>query len=262
MRTSPRVLAIIPARGGSKGLPGKNLAPLSGKPLLRHSIEHAKNTPDVELVVVSTDDDEIATVAEAAGARVVRRPPGLAGDEAPSESALLHVLECLGKEGYQEPDLVLFLQATSPLRRSEDILRAMRCLAEEGADSLFSASPQHGFVWRRRDGVVEPITYDFRSRRRRQDMNGETVVENGSFYLFKPWVLRQLGNRLGGVVTCSRMGFLEALQIDDQTDLELAEWLLTSIRLHGWPLSAHEAPVRRSEAENMWSGKPATGKRP
>jgi len=233
--SEPRILAIIPARGGSKGLPGKNVAPLAGKPLLLHSIEHALAVPSVDLVAVSTDDDAIAAVAEASGARVIRRPPELASDEAPSEGALLHVMERLGDEGYREPDLILFLQATSPLRRSDDVERAVECLLRERADSLFSASPQRGFVWRLRDHGVESITYDFHERKRRQDFDGETVVENGSFYLFKPWVIRRDGNRLGGVVTCCRMGFLETLEIDDRADLELAEWLLTAIRLHGWP---------------------------
>jgi N-acylneuraminate cytidylyltransferase len=235
MRDPQRILAVIPARGGSKGLPGKNIALLSGKPLLAHSIEHSLAVKGIDRVVVSTDDDRIAEAAREAGAHVVERPPELASDAAPSEGALLHALDRVVEEDGHEPDLVLFLQATSPIRRPGDIDRAVRTLVEEGADSLFSASPQHGFVWIVRDRAVESLTYDFRSRKRIQDHDGETVVENGSFYLFKPSVLRTFGNRLGGTVTCVRMGFLEALQIDDGADLELAEWLLAAIRLRGWP---------------------------
>lgn len=235
MRSGPRILAIIPARGGSKGLPGKNIRLLAGKPLLVHSIEHAQSTPGIELVVVSTDDERIAAVAKEAGAAVAIRPAELAGDEAPSETALLHALNQVRDARYRDPDLILFLQATSPIRRSVDIVRALEDFDREAADSLFSASAQVGFVWSKRDRALQALTYDYRERRRRQDLGGETVVENGSFYLFKPWVLRELGNRLGGVVACSRMGFLETLQVDGQEDLELAEWMMQAILLHGWP---------------------------
>lgn len=249
MRDSQRILAVIPARGGSKGLPGKNTVLLAGKPLLAHSIEHALAVRGVDRVVVSTDDDRIAEAARGAGADVVERPQELASDAAPSEGALLHALDRVVEEDGHEPDLVLFLQATSPIRRPGCIDRAVQAVVGEGADSLFSASPQHGFVWRVRGRAVESVTYDFHSRMRRQDLDGETVVENGSFYLFKPRVLRKSGNRLGGTVTCVRMGFLEALQIDDHFDLELAEWLLTAIRLHGWP----------SEPEDWVSHRELTG---
>lgn len=245
MRNSQRILAIIPARGGSKGLPGKNIALLAGRPLVAHSIEHALAVRGVDRVVVSTDDERIAGVARGAGARVVVRPPELASDAAPSEGALLHALDRVVEEDGRAPDLVLFLQATSPIRRPDDIERAVQALVGDGADSLFSASPQHGFVWKVQGRGVDSITYDFRSRKRRQELDGEIIVENGSFYLFKPWVLRTLGNRLGGVVTFVRTGFLEALQIDDRDDLDLAEWLLTAIRLHGWPSEREDVVSRR-----------------
>jgi len=230
-----RVLAVIPARGGSKGIPGKNVALLAGKPLLVHSIEVARSVPAVTGVVVSTDDDVIASTARHAGAEVVTRPAEISGDDASSETALLHVLESRAREGRPDPDVVLFLQATSPIRREGDVVGALRRFESEGADSLFSASPQQGFVWRLRGTSPESTTYDYRCRRRRQELEGETVVENGSFYLFKPWVLRTLGNRLGGVVTFCRMGLLESLQIDEPGDLELAEWVLRAVESFGWP---------------------------
>jgi CMP-N,N'-diacetyllegionaminic acid synthase len=235
--TALRVLAVIPARGGSRGIPGKNLTSLAGKPLLAYSIEHAMAVPQVEKVVVSTDDERIASVAESYGAFVIPRPATLSGDEAPSESALLHALDYLNGRGAADPDIVLFLQATSPFRREGTISAALDKCLREGADSLFSASPQQGFVWRFGRGSLESVTYDFNERFRRQDLGGEYLVENGSFYLFKPWVLRSHGNRLGGVVTCYRMGFIESLQIDEPADVAVAELLLTAIREHGWPVS-------------------------
>ena len=226
-----RCLAIIPARGGSKGIPRKNLRAVGGRPLLAWSIEHARATPEITRVVVSTDDPAIAREAEGHGAEVVVRPPELSGDTATSESALLHVLDTLREaEGY-EPDLVVFLQATSPLRRPGEISSAIGTLLAEEADSLFSATAVHGFVWRRERGAHAwgSFSYDFRNRQRRQDAP-EDVVENGSIYVFRPWVLRQEGNRLGGRIAVHLMDSVDSFQVDEPGDLELMDALLTMRR--------------------------------
>lgn len=219
-----RIVALIPARGGSKSIPRKNLALVAGKPLLAYTVEHALTTPEVDRVVVSTDDGEIARRAAEWGAEVVRRPPRLATDEATSESALVHALDALAQEGY-EPDLVVFLQATSPLRRADDVARAIATLDAEDADSLFSACPVHGFVWRRQGDALTALGYDPRQRPRRQEI-GEDLMENGSIYVFKPWVLHQYDNRLGGRVAVYRMDPLDSFQVDEPADLELVERLL------------------------------------
>lgn len=221
-----KILAIIPARGGSKGIPRKNLQPLAGKPLLAHTIEQARRTPAITRVVVSTDDVEIASVAQQYGAEVIWRPAEISGDTATSEAALLHVLDHLqDNEGY-EPDLVVFLQATSPLRQPHDVQRAIETLQGEQADSLFSACPVHGFVWRREGDRLSSVTYDYRSRPRRQEIGGEDLIENGSIYIFKPWVLRKYGNRLGGKIAVYRMHPLDSFQVDEPDDLKLIEQLL------------------------------------
>jgi len=218
------VLCIIPARGGSKGIPGKNVKMLWGEPLLAHTVRAAREAPSIGRVVVSTDDDGIAGAAERLGAEVVRRPPEISGDAAPSEAALLHVLEHLrDREGY-EPALVVFLQATSPLRAPGAVQEAIDTLRNEGADSLFSACPLHGFVWRRRGGSVESFSYDYGNRPRRQDA-GEDLVENGSIYVFRPWILHRHGNRLGGKIAVYLMDPVESLQIDEPADMDLMEKL-------------------------------------
>src|SRR5437868_3714304 len=132
---TPAIIAIIPARGGSKRLPGKNLRRLAGLPLVVHSIRHALRAAAVSETYVSTDDEEIARVSLAEGATVARRPPELATDQATSESALLHVLDERKKQGLPDPDLVVFLQCTSPWRRAGDIDGAIAALVEAGADS-------------------------------------------------------------------------------------------------------------------------------
>jgi CMP-N-acetylneuraminic acid synthetase/3-deoxy-D-manno-octulosonate 8-phosphate phosphatase KdsC-like HAD superfamily phosphatase len=261
-----KVLCIIPARGGSKGIPRKNLKLLAGKPLLAHSILHAKQTPSIARIVVSTDDDEIAAVAREWGAEVVPRPPEISGDKASSESALLHTLDTLQStpelqvsglrshpsppapqaSGFSpqpsapspssdlrpltsvlyQPDLVVFLQATSPMRAPDDIQRAIETLKRDGADSLLSVGPVHGFVWRvEKDGSTRSFSYDHLHRPRRQDAP-EDLIENGSLYIFKPWVLRKYNNRLGGKIALHRMSVLDSFQIDEPGDFELLEALM------------------------------------
>lgn len=219
-----KVLALIPARGGSKGIPRKNVRIVAGRPLLAHSITAARATPAITRVAVSTDDPEIGRVAQAYGAEVLWRPPEISGDTASSESALLDALTQLRTlEGYT-PDLVVFLQATSPLRQADDIQKAVTILMAEQADSLFSACPQQGFVWRRERGTLESFTYDYRARRVRQDAP-EDLMENGSIYVFKPWVLERLGHRLGGKIAVYPMEIYDSFQIDEPADLDLMEAL-------------------------------------
>ncbi len=220
------VLALILARGGSKGLPGKNLRPLLGLPLLAHSVRQARAAQGVSRVIVSTDDDGIADVARHHGAEVITRPAAISGDSASSESALLHALDRLrAQEGWQ-PDLVCFLQCTSPIRAHDDIDRALDTLHAEGADSLLSVSPSHRFLWRRADdGGGTAINYDWRARPRRQDMAPQ-YVENGSIYLFRPADFRASGNRLNGRIALHEMDETAALEIDSLLDFQLVDTVL------------------------------------
>ena len=235
MNPREEVLAIIPARGGSKGIPRKNLRRLRGLPLVAHSIGHALAAKEITRVVVSTDDSEVVEVAAAFGAEVVRRPAEISGDYASSESALAHVLDYLGeREGYR-PHLVVFLQATSPIRKAADLDHAIRKIREEDADSLFSASRLNWFAWRLERNAAAPINYDFRKRPMRQQAPVD-VIETGSFYIFKPWVLSVGACRLGGRITTYETGFLDALQIDEPEDLALLERLMPCAK-ERWDLS-------------------------
>jgi YrbI family 3-deoxy-D-manno-octulosonate 8-phosphate phosphatase len=226
MVIAAEVLTIIPARGGSKSIPRKNIKLMGGKPLLAWTVEAALATCSVSRVVVSTDDREIGTAAKQYGAEVVWRPAEISGDAATSESALLHALDYLRDTESYEPDLVVFLQATSPLRQPDDIQNAIEMLQREKADSLFSACSLEGFVWRKEGEQLSSLTYDFHGRQRRQDIPSEDLLENGSIYVFKPWILRQLNNRLGGKIAIYRMHALDSFQVDEPADLELMEQLL------------------------------------
>jgi N-acylneuraminate cytidylyltransferase len=219
------VLAIIPARGGSKGVPRKNVRSLQGRPLIAHTIEQALWAQHVDRLVVSTDDPEIAQVSLETGAEVVWRPAEISGNEASSESALLHVLDHLEqKEGYI-PDIIVFLQCTSPIRTGEDIDRAVHRLIEEDADSLLSVVPSHRFLWKVEEGQPRGLNYDYQERRRRQERDPE-FMENGSIYVFKPWVLQETSNRLGGKISLYVMDYWSSFEIDTEDDFALCEWIL------------------------------------
>lgn len=220
-----KTLAIIPARGGSKGVPRKNLTPLLGKPLVVHSIIHATRTKEVTHTVVSTDDDEIAAVSKTHGADVVLRPPELSGDTASSESALLHALDMVEQKDGFVPDTVVFLQATSPIRKADDIARALNMFECEGLDSLFSAFRLEGFLWRCSNDELRSVSYDFTKRALRQERE-QDYIENGSIYIFRPWVLRELNNRLGGKMGVYEMDFFSSLQIDEPEDIKVIETLM------------------------------------
>jgi N-acylneuraminate cytidylyltransferase len=205
-------------------VPRKNLLEVGGKPLVVHSIEHALAAREVNEVIVSTDDDEIAAIARAAGADVVQRPAALAGATASSESALLHALDA--RDG-ADPDLVVFLQATSPVRGPQDVDAAIGLLLSEGADSLFSAHPEKAHTWTRDGGALRSVSYDWRDRRREQDMDAQ-LRENGSIYVFRPEILRREGNRLGGTIAVYEMDWWSSFQLDELEHRALLDWILTS----------------------------------
>lgn len=225
MADPARIICIIPARGGSKRVPRKNLAIVAGKTLVGRTVEQALQARLVGRVIVSTDSAEIAAVARSCGAEVVRRPSELSGDTAPSEVALLHVLDRLaGKEGFV-PDLLVFLQCTAPVRTGHDIDRAIMTLEEEQADSLLSVVEKRMFLWTCRDGRPEPLNYDPMNRPRSQELK-PVYVENGSIYVVKPATLREHNNRLGGKVSVYVMPDEAVIDVDTPFDLELCRFVL------------------------------------
>ncbi|MGW3555358.1 cytidylyltransferase domain-containing protein [Streptomyces griseoincarnatus] len=143
-----RVLAVIPARGGSKGVPAKNLAPVGGVPLVARAVRECRAARQVTDVVVSTDDAAIAETARQAGAEVVLRPADLAGDTATSEAAVLHALDAHEALHGARVDVVLLVQCTSPFLTREDVDGVAAAVADGGADTAVTVAPFHGFLWR------------------------------------------------------------------------------------------------------------------
>lgn len=219
------IVVIIPARGGSKRIPQKNLAAIAGKPMIAYSIEDAVNARLVDRVIVSTEDEKIADVSRQYGADVIERPQDLAQDVSSSESALLHVLGELEKQGERRPDLLVFLQCTSPIRKEDDIDNAIKTLVQEKADSLFSATRNFGLIWSKGSGGVHSMNYCYKTRKREQEMETQ-YRENGSIYVFKPEILRSQSNRLGGKITIYEMDMWASFQVDALEDLELIEFIM------------------------------------
>lgn len=222
-----RVAAIIAARGASKGIPHKNLVDLCGKPLIAWTIEQAAAAEGISGVWVTSDDEEILGLAERHGATPIHRPAELATDTASSEAAWAHAVAWI-EERIGALELVCALQATSPLREPSDLERALRDFSEQRCDSLFSASPLHDFlIWERDDdGSLHALNYDPADRGRRQDRAERQYVENGSFYLFRPEVLREHGNRMGGRIGLTVMEFWKAFEVDDEEGLEMCGALM------------------------------------
>ena len=188
---SSAALALIPARGGSKGIPGKNLQPIGGRPLVLRSIQAAQACRGVGRVVVSTDDHAIRSLGLEAGAEVVSRPEAIAGDSASSESALLHALEVLSEQG-PLPERLVFLQCTSPFTSAEQIDRVLGALDDPAINSSFAVQPWHGFLWRDDDrGINHDPT---QPRQRRQDLE-PAYLETGAIYAMRTAPFLQGGSR-------------------------------------------------------------------
>lgn len=223
-------LAIIPARGGSKGIPHKNIRMVAGKPLLAHTIEQAQRTPSITRVVVSTDDAEIAAVARAYGADVVDRPAEISGDTASSESALLHALDHLrDHEGYT-PDLLVFLQATSPLTLAEDIEGTIRALLAQQADSALAVAPFFHFLWRvDAETGAQGINHDKRARPRRQEIANTQFLETGAVYVLRVAGFLEARHRFFGTTAMYVMPNERVWEIDDPRDLLIADLLLRAV---------------------------------
>jgi len=215
------MIAIIPARGGSKGIPGKNVVPLCGKPLMAWTIEQAKAAL-VDRVIVATDCELIADVALHYGAEAMPRSAESATDEAPTELVLHEVLRRV-KGDQQDPwwEPVVLLQATSPIRQPNDITHVLSLLRDH--DSVFSARRIEGYTWHQMSSGVSP---NYSHRQPRQQRVHETLEENGSIYAFRAGRFLESGNRLHGKIGVHVMDPLDSFQVDEPRDLKLMEQLI------------------------------------
>ncbi|KAJ8605897.1 hypothetical protein CTAYLR_004182 [Chrysophaeum taylorii] len=229
--------ALILARGGSKGIPKKNIKLLNGVPLVVYNIKAALESGVFAVVAVSSDDDEILAIARAAGAATHKRSPAAATDTATSEVGIFDYLE------HHHPcDVLALVQCTSPLTTADDFRNAWELFRNSGADGLVTVVRTHRFLWRVEDGggVAAPMNYDPAYRPRRQDWAGE-LVENGAFYLMKVASLRASGSRLSGKIVAYEMPEDTLVEIDSLVDWTIAE-VLAKARFGDSPTSWLKLP--------------------
>jgi CMP-N,N'-diacetyllegionaminic acid synthase len=230
---SERLLCLVPARGGSKGVPRKNLRDVGGKPLIAWTLGHAlalatevsagSGADHVVDVVVSTDDDEIAEVARRAGAEVpFLRPERLAEDTTATEPVVLHAIDEMARLG-RGPTAVMLLQATSPVRLPGTLSRALGQFRDDGVDSMVGVVPHPPFLWQLTDPPL--AEYDVAHRMRRQDMTATDLRyrETGSLYVTRTSVYRERANRLGGRIGLFVMDEVEGIDVDTELDIAIAE---------------------------------------
>ena len=240
----PRVVAVVPARGGSVGVPRKNLEQVGGVPLVERAVRAALAAPSVDVVVVSTDDDEIAAVAAAAGARVVQRPPGISGSTASSEAAVLHALDVLGAggpdgSGYTpDPLVTVLVQCTSPFIDPADVDVAVRRVVDRvgtgsGPDVVLSVAATHEFWWRTDDDAVRAVGHSVLHRPGRQDRDPH-YRETGAFYAMRTAGLRAAGRRFFGEIGLHLVDPRTAIEIDDAHELWLARRLAGVLPTPSW----------------------------
>lgn len=228
------IIGLIPARGGSKGVPRKNIAPLAGKPLIQYTIDEAKKSNKISRLVVSTEDEEIAQISKDLGAEVIMRPPEYATDTAPTLPVMQHVVETIEKDG-QKVDAILLLQPTTPFRTQEDIDGAIELFKEKQPDSLVSVDSVPGHFspfWQialEDDTDIklfmnkyDPNVKDFKTRR--QDLP-KTYYRNGAIYITKRDVLMTSGI-YGEKCVAYVMDKEKFVNIDTIHDFHLAEMLI------------------------------------
>ncbi|OIJ91216.1 N-acylneuraminate cytidylyltransferase [Streptomyces colonosanans] len=256
-----RVLAVIPARGGSKGVPAKNLAPVGGVPLVARAVRECRAARLITDVVVSTDDPAIAAAAREAGAETVLRPAAIAGDTATSEDAVLHAMDAHEALHGSPVDVVLLVQCTSPFLVRDDVDGVAAAVVENGADTALTVAPFHGFVWRDTADEPAPVTvpprtgeangrsarpeageggtaladapatdggygvnHDKSFRPRRQD-RPQDLLETGAAYAMDAAGLRRHRHRFFGRTELVRTDPARVLEIDDPHDLARARAL-------------------------------------
>ncbi|MCF6524452.1 acylneuraminate cytidylyltransferase [Streptomyces sp. JJ36] len=257
-----RVLAVIPARGGSKGVPAKNLAEVGGRPLVARAVAACRGAGLVTDVAVSTDDQAIAAAARAAGAEVVERPADIAGDLATSEAAVLHAMDTHEARHGRTVDVVLLVQCTSPFLTAEDVQGVCAAVVRNGADSALTVAPFHGFVWRDdADPEQAPeqapgrsaapaggygVNHDKSFRPRRQD-RPQDLLETGAAYAMDAAGFRKAGHRFFGRTDLVRTDPARVLEVDDPHDLARARALAPLLDDAG----ADGAPAPRPRREDI-----------
>ena len=223
-------VALIPARSGSQGIPGKNIKPLAGIPLINYTIRAALSTPTIDRVYVTTEDSGIAKVAADCGAEVLMRPPALSQNHIQTDEVFLHALRQLQLQGI-EPEVLVLLQPTSPFRTSQHIERAVELYHEnDGRCTIFSGYRAGGYYWGTdEDGDFFPIMHDPVHRLGRQDYNDSDwlIRENGSVYVVSAERFSEYRSYRVPPFHCLVMREDESLDLDEPKDFDMAQEMMS-----------------------------------
>lgn len=228
-----KVLSIIPARGGSKGILMKNLIPLDKKPLLYYTIRSSLDSKYINRTIVSTDNHKIAKKAKQIGAEVVLRPKTLATDKIAIEPTIKYTLDQLKRSEQYEPEVVILLQNTSPLRTSNHIDEAMNLFMKGKYDSIASVFASHYLLWNSKNHNIRPVNYNPLKRPNRQQMKDQ-FIENGSIYITKYLSFRKSNCRISGRIGLYKMPEELSVQIDSLHDLFLVEEIIKNKKAIKW----------------------------
>jgi CMP-N-acetylneuraminic acid synthetase len=223
----PKIVAIIPARGGSRGIPSKNIKRLFGEPLIAWTIKQAKKSGYLDEIIVSTEDEEIAEISRKYGAEIIKRPEELAKDESPTIDAVFHVLEILRTENYNS-NIVVLLQPTSPLRTAKDIDNAIELFLNSNYESVVSVCEiEHPPYWsfKIKGEYLEPLFGNEYLKMRRQDLH-KTYMPNGAIYISTPQILYKYRSFYCEKTIPYIMPAERSIDIDTEIDFMLAELLM------------------------------------
>ena len=226
MINNRKVYAIIPARGGSKGVPKKNIKELNGTPLINYSIEYALSSAYIDAIIITTDCEDIKnkinnSFTELRKIIILDRPSELATDEATTESAIEHVIK---SKTFKKEDVLVLLQPTSPLRPKDSLNEILEKFIDQNYDSLLTLSPIHPLTWKINNNNIECM-YDYLNRPRRQDIEPKDYIydENGSVYVFSVDNFKKTNNRLGKKIGYFIFPEDYGKQIDTQLDFNILE---------------------------------------
>ncbi len=231
-----KIIGIIPARGGSKGIPKKNLVKILDKSLLHYAINSAKRSHYIDKFYVSTDDEEISLAAKELNSSVIERPIELASDTSKSIDVIRHAIDFLEKEQSIYPDILVLIQPTTPFRDSSDIDKAIEIIKKENCDSVVSVAqtPSHfNFEWQLKinsNGFLKKIDDSDLSKiiTQRQKLTN-TYFRNGAVYVCKVDVIKKHNNIYGSNSVPYVMSLKKSINIDSFDDLELAKFYATKI---------------------------------
>jgi len=220
MNKKLRVVAIVPARGGSKGVPRKNIKKLSGEPLIGYTLRVAKSVKEIDCLVVSTDDDAISSIVQSYGTKVISRPDEFATDDASTESVLIHVIDHLIKKDCNY-DVVLVLEPTSPFRSANTIRKAIRCFYDDTVESVLAVRKSSENIGTIKNGFFYPIVSN--SPRRRQ-LRDPFYIESGTIYAVRTNYLKKNKTLVSEKWKAIIVPESETIDINTVDDFQYAEY--------------------------------------